>query len=261
MDSPESKMCPNCGSWFIDRKLKLKSGILPRRTRQFCERRCAREFHNRLRWSVCPFDPLDKAEWRPVPGASRYEVSDDGRARSSQRWIRKELNPVVDKNGYLRISYRKDDGTVVPSQLLHRVILAVFVGPCPDGMEGAHLNGNPSDCRLSNLKWCTSLENNHHKNLHGTFNVGDKVGTAKLTNEQVFKILDLIDQGLSGAEIGRRLSVNRLTVNAIQRGDRWGEVKRMWKQQKRAEDKVYMLYPSVADAPYVPPGGEASDAA
>lgn len=54
------------------------------------------------------------------------------------------------------------------SYLVHRLTLEAFVGPCPQGMEGCHNNGDPWDGRVSNLRWDTHASNMHDKLLHGT---------------------------------------------------------------------------------------------
>ena len=42
---------------------------------------------------------------------------------------------------------------------VHQLVMKAFVGPAPDGMEIRHLNGNPADNRLANLKYGTRTEN------------------------------------------------------------------------------------------------------
>jgi len=44
-------------------------------------------------------------------------------------------------------------------QLVHRLVLEAFVGPCPDGMEACHLDSDKTNNRVSNLRWDTHLEN------------------------------------------------------------------------------------------------------
>jgi HNH endonuclease len=43
--------------------------------------------------------------------------------------------------------------------LVHRLILLTFVGPKPLGVECDHINRNPLDNRLDNLRWVTKGQN------------------------------------------------------------------------------------------------------
>ena len=45
------------------------------------------------------------------------------------------------------------------TRLVYHLVLEAFVGQRPDGTEARHLNDQPADDRLVNLKWGTSSEN------------------------------------------------------------------------------------------------------
>lgn len=49
---------------------------------------------------------------------------------------------------------------------IHRLVLEAFVGPCPEGMEARHINGDHQDNRLENLCWGTKEENMKDRVLH-----------------------------------------------------------------------------------------------
>lgn len=110
--------------------------------------------------------------WKPVKGyEGLYEVSDLGNIRSLDRevevsngrtaWVRKypgkEIAKTPQVGGYLRTRLSIKGKSSTP--LIHRVVLEAFVGECPEGMETRHLDGDPTNNRLSNLTWGTSQEN------------------------------------------------------------------------------------------------------
>lgn len=64
---------------------------------------------------------------------------------------------------------------------VHRIILETFVGPCPEGMQCLHYDGNCRNNELSNLRWGTPTENGKDQDRHGTRSVGEKRHCAKLT--------------------------------------------------------------------------------
>jgi len=108
--------------------------------------------------------------WRDVPGyEGRYQASDQGRVRSVDHRVRlvtrqagettrlvpgRILRPGKLKCGHVTVALGKGN-----SQSVHRIVLLTFVGPCPSGEEGLHLNHTPNDNRLSNLKYGTRSEN------------------------------------------------------------------------------------------------------
>lgn len=121
--------------------------------------------------------------WRPVVGYEGwYEVSSSGRVRGLDREIRYIDGRVRSRKGMIlrlqtnRSGYR----TVGLSKngpkgfLVHRLVLAAFVGPCPADMEGCHENGDPSDNSLSNLRWDTSSANKYDIVRHGNHHQAKK---------------------------------------------------------------------------------------
>ena len=95
---------------------------------------------------------------------------------------------------------------------VHRLVLTTFVGPCPDGCECLHLDDNPQNNCLDNLRWGTPKEN---KNDNWRRNrTGEKGTNAKLTKEQVEMI---ISSPLTHAELARILPVTASHICQIRK--------------------------------------------
>jgi hypothetical protein len=116
--------------------------------------------------------------WRPIPlWEGFYEVSDQGRVRSldrivktaagPRRYLGKMLRPGTNRHGYPVVVLSRA-GRRGKTAKVHRLVLEAFVGPCPDGMEGCHNNGDRADARLPNLRWDTPSANQYDRRLHGT---------------------------------------------------------------------------------------------
>lgn len=85
------------------------------------------------------------------------EVSDRGRVRDHRGLLRGS----VDRKGYRLVFVQGR------SLRVHRLVLTVFVGPCPPGMQTRHLDGDPGNNHLGNLRWGTPAENNRDTLRHG----------------------------------------------------------------------------------------------
>jgi hypothetical protein len=105
--------------------------------------------------------------WRPVPGFEWYEVSTQGGVRNTKTGRRLKPRRKWSHSVRYRVVGLSAGGREQKWRL-HRLVLTVFRGPCPEGHEAAHLNGDSEDNRLSNLAWVTPEENRSHKRLHGT---------------------------------------------------------------------------------------------
>lgn len=102
---------------------------------------------------------VDIDVWRIVPGFEKYEISQDGRIR--KKTTKRELTPVLDKDGYKKVGIRCADGSRRTCSI-HRLVALTYI-PNPESKPQVnHKNGIKGDCRVSNLEWVTSSENRKH---------------------------------------------------------------------------------------------------
>jgi len=160
--------------------------------------------------------------WLPVVGyEGLYEVSDYGRVRSVKGGKQRLLKILHYKKNYPVVGLSKD-GMQKPIPV-HRLVLFAFVGPPPEGMEARHFpDRDKANCRLSNLSWSTHAINNHDKVLHGTSNIGERNGSAKLTADMVREI-QMIKEWPRGllARIAREYDVSVALIQKIRDRKIW----------------------------------------
>lgn len=164
-------------------------------------------------------------EWKPIDGTlGRYEVSSLGRARSL-RGIKgkpydepRVLCPIRRHGGYLTAAiyypHRRTKARI------YVLVLEAFVGPRPRGSHASHLDGDPANNALSNLRWESRAENERRKIGHGTHNRGMRHGLRKLTDADVAYIRTTAARG-NHQRLAHQLGVSRSAVSAVARGARW----------------------------------------
>lgn len=108
---------------------------------------------------------------------------------------------------------------------VHLLIAEVFHGPCPDGLEACHDNGNRTDNRSDNLRWDTRKNNHADKHRHGTMMCGESHVCAKLTAEQVRTIREMHAAGRGGYRtIGQQFGLRPTHVRDIVKRRSWKSV-------------------------------------
>lgn len=174
--------------------------------------------------------------WKPVFGYEGcYEVSDQGRVRSVNRMIvrngkpaalsGKLLSPWMATGGYNYVSLYDSPTGKRRNAKVARLVLEAFSGTCPAGMECCHNDGNVGNDNASNLRWDTHKNNIADKKEHGTHRFGEEINFAKLTEEQVSGIVDLLkNSNISAAEIANRFNVCHQTVSCINLGSCWSHL-------------------------------------
>lgn len=159
--------------------------------------------------------------WKAIPGwDGLYEVSNQGRVKSLRRTLpckestrskgskrtyqERIRKPMTNQCGHKGIRLWRRAESRIEFFFIHRLVLLAFVGPCPEGMECCHNDGNPANNHLDNLRWDTKQANMKDQELHGVLRRGGKNGMAKLTEAQVRKIRDEYAAGKSPSTIARK---------------------------------------------------------
>ena len=173
-------------------------------------------------------------KWKPVLGyEGEYEVSDQGRVKSLAR---KDTfgtgRPVAEK--ILKISMGGGrPGQHYPqvtlrgrSQLVHRMIMRSFVGLPPPGMQVCHIDGDPTNNRLENLRYDTSKSNAGDRTKHDKWKPvgtpGELRPNSKLTVEDVLAI-----RAWPKGKVGIRKQwphIAESTIHHVRSGRRWKHV-------------------------------------
>jgi hypothetical protein len=165
--------------------------------------------------------------YKPIQGFSGYYINDVGAVlstvkRSNQPTPRspRQLKTYI-ANGYKKVGLAKDGK--IYKKYIHRLVLETFVGPSPSGYQCRHLNGNPLDCRVRNLKWGTYSENQLDRHDHGTDNRGEKHGMNKYSAAFVKSVRELC-KGTQQKIVAKMLGIPRSTVSAIMTRRSWKHV-------------------------------------
>lgn len=163
-----------------------------------------------------------REEWRPVQGFEKYEVSNYGRVGSWRSGYWRILKPNGGPDRYFNVKLRRDNRTFTFE--IHRLVLETFVGPRPKGMECRHLDGNKHNNCATNLQWGTRLENADDQRRHGTRPIGERVGGAKLTENDVREIRRRWADGERQGVLAADFRISRAYVSTLCSGDVWRHI-------------------------------------
>ena len=134
----------------------------------------------------------------------------------------RQMRLAKQRNGYLTVSLVANGKAY--RLFVHRLVLLAFIGPCPEGMESAHSDGDRTNNDISNLSWKTPVDNNADKIGHGTLLQGERCPWAKLDAAAVTDILRRRAAGESCEDIAKTMGVRKQAVSDVCTGRRWSHL-------------------------------------
>lgn len=181
--------------------------------------------------------------WKSIPEYPYHEASNLGRIRSKERIVPRlgrggVINDMLIKSRIMMLHPLQGKTARKPTAItlrlkhksgkwktnyVHQVILFAFVGHKPEAMECRHLDGNPFNNRLDNLKWGTPKENRADAIRHGTHcnpavRCGEDNARSKLTNKQIIEIVysPWGRRGI-GSALAKRFGVGNSAIYEVRR--------------------------------------------
>jgi hypothetical protein len=162
--------------------------------------------------------------WKTLEEVQGYEVSALGEIRcvlrGQGRRFGQVLSPHRSSRGYWEVRIRVDGKSKIVS--VHRAVCAAFYGPCPDGMQVRHLDGDKNNNRLDNLRYGTPKENGEDNARLAAIPRGeDSHANTALTLADAQQAVDWLAEGASPTAIALALEVPRNAIYKIKYGESW----------------------------------------
>jgi hypothetical protein len=183
--------------------------------------------------------------WVWVPGfEGRYRIfiSDDkskvGKVRSVQRNRRGKggyiapikgriLKPNMDDGYYyvsLSIPGPKLGQWKMYTRRIHRIIVEICHGPCPEGMECRHLNDDKTDNTPDNVCWGTHKQNTKDAVKNGKILKGENHGRSTITEVDVKEIRKRYKICKNQSQVAREMKLNGQLVRKVIKRITWKHV-------------------------------------
>lgn len=164
--------------------------------------------------------------WKPVVGFDGiYSVSSSGRVRrdkpENNTFAGRILKPDFPA-GYEQYSLYRNG--IKFRFKAHQLVAAAFIGPCPEGQEVNHLDGNKRNNYYTNLEYLTPLDNHRHASRIGLKPFGERNGLAKLTDDAVRFIRTnhrAYHPEFSTLALSKKFGVHKATIGSVLNGRTW----------------------------------------
>jgi hypothetical protein len=160
-------------------------------------------------------------EWKQYQDTN-YRVSNTGFIKNSV--TNKILKTTKTRQGYMCFAmwHNGSNKTV----RVHRLVAEIYLENIDNKPIVNHIDGNPSNNHVSNLEWATIRENIVHAYATGLAAVGEDCTVAKLSEKQVFAIIEDLKQKKSIVDTASKFGVSAAAISHIWHGNTWKHIKR-----------------------------------
>jgi len=145
-----------------------------------------------------------------IPNFPKYGADKEGFIWSFQSGFWIKLKSSEDTYGRLRVNLGRGN-----TRYIHRLILLVFKGECPKGMECCHNDGDNQNNKLENLRWDTPKSNMRDQYLHNTRVMGEKHPQSKITDKERISIRERYNNGEKQSDLAFEFNLTQPTISYI----------------------------------------------
>lgn len=191
-----------------------------------------------------------KDQIRPIKRYPGYSISNSGKVFSTLKAMPpKELLQEITHKGRARVPLYVDGQQ--KHEYVHRLVLETFDRKPEEDEQACHIDGNPINNHIANLRWGSQSDNWKDRIRHGNFK-----SFSKLTQDQVDQMRRLAKGGESVTKIAGLFDVSDTQVRNIVSGKQWSTssfelgqwpIPWIWEgvsveDQKRADERLpYLL--------------------
>lgn len=161
-----------------------------------------------------------------VSGFDSYDVSSSGQVVNTKTG--RVLKPDITWDGYERVTLSHKG--ILRRFRVHRLVAELFI-PNPMGHPMVnHIDGVKRNNDVTNLEWVDCKTNTIHAFNIGLRNSGEQHYEARLTNQTVEKVCELIEQGLPRGRILEKFpEITKTQFDDIRRRKSWKKVSSRFK--------------------------------
>ena len=152
--------------------------------------------------------------WAVIDGYDNYQVSTFGRVKNSK--YKRIIKARLDTNEYYIVDLHKNNKR--QTMRVHRLVSITFINNLSNKLCVDHIDRNPKNNNISNLRWATNSENNMNRTVQ-TNNTSGITGVYQHKNSQKWCAVIKIDgirknlgifASIEAAKKARVNAVNRL---------------------------------------------------
>ncbi len=141
------------------------------------------------------------------------------KTKKEDYWIK--MKPILGSNKRFTLSLFMNDK--IHRYDWSRLVCEVFHGPCPDGMECCHNDGNPLNYHPSNVRWDTPKNNQADRVKHKTEVFGSKCYNCKIQDDDI-PVIKYLCKFISQQYIAQIYGVQQSTINKKLNSKRWKHI-------------------------------------
>lgn len=165
---------------------------------------------------------MDNLEiWKDVPNyEGLYQVSNLGNVKSLARKNKNRVNREkimklkLNNSGYYQVWLCKNNKS--KGFFVHRLIALTFVPNLNNFPEVNHIDAVKTNNKVSNLEWCTHMDNMKHANNLGLISIKEMTeAKRKYTQVDLNMVLELNKLNKSHKEISKETGIHKSTVKRM----------------------------------------------